>query len=114
MVSKLRAVRGQRQFLKRPALQMTTDPPHQLAKIAPHERLPAAQANFPDAARNETVCNDGDFLQRKNLVTREEGHFFRHAVAAAQIAAVCHRSEEHPSELQSLMRISYAVFCLQK
>src|SRR3546814_8326097 len=25
-----------------------------------------------------------------------------------------HRSEEHPSELQSLMRISYAVFCLQK
>src|SRR3546814_4240269 len=28
------------------------------------------------------------------------------------IAAI--RSEEHTSELQSLMRISYAVFCLQK
>src|SRR3546814_6254782 len=29
--------------------------------------------------------------------------------------AVCHRrSEEHTSELQSLMRISYAVFCLKK
>src|SRR3546814_6608004 len=28
---------------------------------------------------------------------------------------VCHhRSEEHTSELQSLMRISYAVFCLKK
>src|SRR3546814_2231930 len=26
---------------------------------------------------------------------------------------VRHRSEEHTSELQSLMRISYAVFCLQ-
>src|SRR3546814_6687109 len=25
-----------------------------------------------------------------------------------------HRSEEHTSELQSLMRISYAVFCMQK
>src|SRR3546814_5990737 len=25
-----------------------------------------------------------------------------------------HRSEEHTSELQSLMRISYAVFCLQE
>src|SRR3546814_10333191 len=24
------------------------------------------------------------------------------------------RSEEHPSELQSLMRLSYAVFCLKK
>src|SRR3546814_10507888 len=26
----------------------------------------------------------------------------------------CYRSEEHTSELQSLMRISYAVFCLKK
>src|SRR3546814_2336812 len=26
----------------------------------------------------------------------------------------CERSEEHTSELQSLMRISYAVFCLKK
>src|SRR3546814_7757150 len=25
-----------------------------------------------------------------------------------------HRSDEHPSELQSLMRTSYAVFCLQQ
>src|SRR3546814_5192851 len=29
-------------------------------------------------------------------------------------ASVCNRSEEHTSELQSLMRISYAVFCLKK
>src|SRR3546814_1337613 len=27
---------------------------------------------------------------------------------------IAHRSEEHTSELQSLMRISYAVFCLKK
>src|SRR3546814_8194732 len=27
---------------------------------------------------------------------------------------ICPRSEEHTSELQSLMRISYAVFCLKK
>src|SRR3546814_1054234 len=30
------------------------------------------------------------------------------------IARTCLRSEEHTSELQSLMRISYAVFCLKK
>src|SRR3546814_10374531 len=30
------------------------------------------------------------------------------------IGAVAVRSEEHTSELQSLMRISYAVFCLKK
>src|SRR3546814_8571516 len=29
-------------------------------------------------------------------------------------SAECRRSEEHTSELQSLMRISYAVFCLKK
>src|SRR3546814_7859429 len=31
-----------------------------------------------------------------------------------QLASVKKRSEEHTSELQSLMRISYAVFCLKK
>src|SRR3546814_9467380 len=35
-------------------------------------------------------------------------------VAAALATALGSRSEEHTSELQSLMRISYAVFCLQK
>src|SRR3546814_3120914 len=33
---------------------------------------------------------------------------------ACQIGHVCTRSEEHTSELQSLMRTSYAVFCLKK
>src|SRR3546814_5453974 len=33
---------------------------------------------------------------------------------AAVLVAVAWRSEEHTSELQSLMRISYAVFCLKK
>src|SRR3546814_4701690 len=36
----------------------------------------------------------------------------RHLVAGDAAQAV--RSEEHTSELQSLMRISYAVFCLKK
>src|SRR3546814_5203223 len=30
------------------------------------------------------------------------------------VAALLKRSEEHTSELQSLMRLPYAVFCLQK
>src|SRR3546814_8839567 len=33
---------------------------------------------------------------------------------AALVIASLDRSEEHTSELQSLMRISYAVFCLKK
>src|SRR3546814_9200062 len=34
--------------------------------------------------------------------------------AASPAQASTRRSEEHTSELQSLMRISYAVFCLKK
>src|SRR3546814_2559060 len=37
---------------------------------------------------------------------------FRNAMIAA--GSIRARSEEHTSELQSLMRISYAVFCLKK
>src|SRR3546814_2766898 len=35
-------------------------------------------------------------------------------VEGASVHASSTRSEEHTSELQSLMRISYAVFCLKK
>src|SRR3546814_7737590 len=43
------------------------------------------------------------------VVLREAG-----ADDADMIIAVTDRSEEHTSELQSLMRTSYAVFCLKK
>src|SRR3546814_2541824 len=39
---------------------------------------------------------------------------FVDAETIVQIAFEIERSEEHTSELQSLMRISYAVFCLKK
>src|SRR3546814_6911818 len=39
-------------------------------------------------------------------------NFFERASGARMHSA--YRSEEHTSELQSLMRISYAVFCLKK
>src|SRR3546814_7828418 len=38
----------------------------------------------------------------------------RRVVVDARRYLRCGRSEEHTSELQSLMRISYAVFCLKK
>src|SRR3546814_6232786 len=45
-------------------------------------------------------------------------HLDRAVVDGAQATEILyqtlHRSEEHQSELQSLMRISYAVFCLKK
>src|SRR3546814_9609879 len=38
----------------------------------------------------------------------------RETIALLHTAGIGRRSEEHTSELQSLMRISYAVFCLKK
>src|SRR3546814_1400382 len=44
------------------------------------------------------------YVSEQNLLVDESGAAVRHP----------QRSEEHTSELQSLMRISYAVFCLKK
>src|SRR3546814_2190392 len=38
----------------------------------------------------------------------------REARTSTAADRLCSRSEEHTSELQSLMRISYAVFCIKK
>src|SRR3546814_3022775 len=46
-------------------------------------------------------------------ITAEAAADYRAAGKAAD-ARLADRSEEHTSELQSLMRISYAVFCLKK
>src|SRR3546814_3259890 len=51
----------------------------------------------------------GDVAQRQLDLRRRAPRFVR--VAGGSRVA---RSEEHTSELQSLMRISYAVFCLKK
>src|SRR3546814_2064299 len=53
------------------------------------------------------TCDErGDFLMRGGFfLVRKLAHLFSHVTS---------RSEEHTSELQSLMRISYAVFCLKK
>src|SRR3546814_4973659 len=55
----------------------------------------------------------------KSLKTHVFPTFLVHFViklrgAGSKIRVVRLRSEEHTSELQSLMRISYAVFCLKK
>src|SRR3546814_5015825 len=44
----------------------------------------------------------------------EDGEAHVRAVALQVPGGADPRSEEHTSELQSLMRISYAVFCLKK
>src|SRR3546814_10592635 len=65
---------------------------------------PIGQARIP-AIR---IAIDDDISQRR---IKDVGVLLGGAIAQAHIVK---RSEEHTSELQSLMRISYAVFCLNK
>src|SRR3546814_5661117 len=53
-------------------------------------------------------------LPRFHIVDAAHDEIARAAVDIEQRLARNDRSEEHTSELQSLMRISYAVFCLKK
>src|SRR3546814_9780198 len=51
---------------------------------------------------------------RRRADQRQHRRAGRELRARLQVLARDTRSEEHTSELQSLMRISYAVFCLKK
>src|SRR3546814_6365166 len=60
-------------------------------------------------ARRLRLANQGEIADGNHA--RPAGELARVAVAVGEGVE---RSEEHTSELQSLMRISYAVFCLKK
>src|SRR3546814_5380273 len=62
-----------------------------VTRTQPHTREPSE----PDAEKEEAMVDEGSYERGRDKL-REV------------------RSEEHTSELQSLMRISYAVFCLKK
>src|SRR3546814_1093731 len=56
----------------------------------------------------------GGRRRNRSVGTCRETHIPRCRPAASRRPPGPPRSEEHTSELQSLMRISYAVFCLKK
>src|SRR3546814_5242123 len=67
---------------------------------------------FFDVARIIAAKRPAAFLLEnvKNLMSHDKGNTFR--VIKKVLEEELGRSEEHTSELQSLMRISYAVYCL--
>src|SRR3546814_2519515 len=77
-----------------------------VARTDPHRAH--VRIAFAIAEQQQRDDDVHDKRQRAN-----QAHCLRLGVRACD-QAVDRRSEEHTSELQSLMRISYAVFCLKK
>src|SRR3546814_863442 len=73
---------------------------------APSNYSPTADA---EAARGRAGVVIGLMLENGDITPAEAA-----SAEPAEVQIVPTRSEEHTSELQSLMRISYAVFCLKK
>src|SRR3546814_10102944 len=79
---------------------------HHCCRIDPlPPSLPAFGKQAHRPAKMAPVIGCGEWLARLR---------FRHRPVVSDRGGACGRSEEHTSELQSLMRISYAVFCLNK
>src|SRR3546814_2601816 len=89
---------------------VTLEQHRQVEAVARREREVAAKHRDVDGRGHGSIVAlhrvDGAALQRAEQLGG------RHQLVG--VVELDLRSEEHPSELQSLMRIPYAVFCLNK
>src|SRR3546814_1157671 len=87
-----------------------------LPRPAPLRGRPVTPASVPNDATVLVVDDEPQIRRalRTNLTVRGHRVIEAGTGEAALRSVADHRSEEHTSELQSLMRISYAVFCLKK
>src|SRR3546814_9006168 len=117
-------------MLRGPPRSTRTDPPFSFTTPFRTKRLPALEAG--DRVKLADLIADQHFTEppprytEASLVkTLEEYDIGRPSTYASIISTLqardyvrpegkAFRSEEHTSELQSLMRLSYAVFCLKK
>src|SRR3546814_10609157 len=93
-------------MIRRPPRSTRTD------TLFPYTTLCRSDKIGMDAADTSELFFDDVFVPGDNVLGGEEGKGFYQLMGELPQERL--RSEEHTSELQSLMRISYAVFCLKK
>src|SRR3546814_2459693 len=79
-------------------------------------RVPVSEY-VKSAESGDRLCEAAELPRSRILVQNAFGNAagqFRLNLCNGRRCGILIRSEEHTSELQSLMRISYAVFCLKK
>src|SRR3546814_2528103 len=95
---------GVKRWLKGEEREMTEIP---LTGFVPATGMPTDATAFTPAMLNEMIAPWHPDIRITRIRILENKAYGDGMVSTA-------RSEEHTSELQSLMRISYAVFCLKK
>src|SRR3546814_3237013 len=66
------------------------------------------------ALRRGAFHSSGEIISVRRTMMKVMALIFLAHLVEIILFALVYRSEEHTSELQSLMRISYAVYCLKK
>src|SRR3546814_9482412 len=89
-------------------IQACNDQPGKIAALADKDHDVAGAKRAPLALEHQAAVQPFADLRR------QPGSMFANGIRQPILLPLILRSEEHTSELQSLMRISYAVFCLKK
>src|SRR3546814_3582008 len=103
-------------MIRRPPRSTRTDtlfPYTTLVRSVPERLRTGEKLEKPERKQKQRTQREGQGLFPNALSTALR-QFQRHRNNGRSCDINCQRSEEHTSELQSLMRISYAVFCLKK
>src|SRR3546814_9207397 len=102
-------------MIRRPPRSTRTDTLFPYTTLFRSAHQPRGDAQVADIARGGYVLKDSSGAPELVLIaTGSEVDLAMQAAAQLGDKVRVVRSEEHTSELQSLMRISYAVFCLKK
>src|SRR3546814_9759562 len=99
-------------MLRRPPRSTRTDTLFPYTTLFRSRPRPAPRRRSSASTSSPPAPLDDGGLQRREAVEADRG--VGGGVGAGALDQQLVRSEEHTSELQSLMRISYAVFCLKK
>src|SRR3546814_9399134 len=95
----------------------TPTPPADFSDISSHMEIALVAHDGKKAEMVRFLMEHISLLKEKNIrliATGTTGGFVERAGLTVEKMLSGPRSEEHTSELQSLMRISYDVFCLKK
>src|SRR3546814_1411974 len=101
--------------LMAPNTEMPMDPPRLRKKLADEVTTPMSWGSEAFCIASTRTCMTMPMPRPStSMYSDDSSREVAASMVDSRVIPAAERSEEHTSELQSLMRISYAVFCLKK